>query len=217
MSGSPENIKSFIDPLLEKCREGCQKDTEVLAEFKQEGAGGDLPGSTEGGGGSVEIHAHDTAYYSNLRMKRDYGVDSEAIRQYFPLDHVVKVTLEIYQELLSLVFVEIKDFDTWHPDVRLFRVNDEASGEKMGFFYIDLHPREGKYVPIRTRLPESTRLPALILSNSYLALRRAGTATPLSSTCSRGTRTRSPSTACCAICPHLRPTAAPRCSSTRTS
>ncbi|GMI36065.1 hypothetical protein TeGR_g10541 [Tetraparma gracilis] len=145
MSGSPENIKSFIDPLLEKCREGCQKDIEVLAEFKKEGAGGDLPGSTEGGGGSVEIHAHDTAYYSNLRMKRDYGVDSEAIRQYFPLDHVVKVTLEIYQELLSLVFVEIKDFDTWHPDVRLFRVNDEASGEKMGFFYIDLHPREGKY------------------------------------------------------------------------
>tara|TARA_B100000683_G_scaffold70909_1_gene69451 strand:- start:86 stop:985 length:900 start_codon:yes stop_codon:yes gene_type:complete len=44
-----------------------------------------------------------------------------------------------------LEFIEIDKFDTWHPAVRLFRVVDVETKQKQGFFYLDLHPRDGKY------------------------------------------------------------------------
>ena len=62
----------------------------------------------------MRIEAHDTSFYSALQLKREFGVDHEAVRAYFPLDHVVETTMQIYQELLGLVFEEILHFDTWH-------------------------------------------------------------------------------------------------------
>jgi len=57
-------------------------------------------------------------------LKRDYGVNTEKIKEYFPLDHVVAVTMETYQDLLGLTFTEIPQgqFDTWFDGVRLFHV-----------------------------------------------------------------------------------------------
>ena len=72
-------------------------------------------------------------------------MDNELVRQYFPLAHVVEVTLQIYQELLSLKFTELHEFDAWHDEVRCFVVHDEETGDLIGHFYMDLHPREGKY------------------------------------------------------------------------
>jgi thimet oligopeptidase len=39
---------------------------------------------------------------------------------------------------------EAGSFYTWHEEVRLFKVVDE-DGTGLGYFYLDLHPREGKY------------------------------------------------------------------------
>ena len=47
--------------------------------------------------------------------------------------------------MLSLKFEEMKDFSTYHEELRLFRVNDAITGETIGYFYTDLHPRDGKY------------------------------------------------------------------------
>jgi thimet oligopeptidase len=46
---------------------------------------------------------------------------------------------------LSLKFEEIKDFSTYHEELRLFKVIDTTSTETIGYFYTDLHPRDGKY------------------------------------------------------------------------
>jgi thimet oligopeptidase len=64
------------------------------------------------------------------------------------LDHVVETTLQIYQELLGLSFDEIPkgNFWSWYPkEVRCFRVSDTATNDQIGHFYLDLHPRTGKY------------------------------------------------------------------------
>ena len=55
--------------------------------------------------------------------------------------------MEIYQELLDLDFVELPpgSFSRWHEDVRLFLVREGGGGARVGHFYLDLHPREGKY------------------------------------------------------------------------
>ena len=67
--------------------------------------------------------------------------------------------LRIYERLFSVRFAQVGiDGDNatsealaasvWHPDVQLYVVTDAApSGNSavLGRFYLDLHPREGKY------------------------------------------------------------------------
>ena len=37
------------------------------------------------------------------------------------------------------------DVDAWYKEVELFKVQDAESKDILGYFYLDLHPRDGKY------------------------------------------------------------------------
>ena len=53
--------------------------------------------------------------------------------------------LSIYQKLLNLKFSLIPGAAVWHEDVTMYSVRDADSDGLLGYFYLDLHPREGKY------------------------------------------------------------------------
>jgi thimet oligopeptidase len=55
--------------------------------------------------------------------------------------------LAIYQQLLGLKFRQVSpDVDVWHSDVSCFAVHDQQDEDRvLGYFYLDLLPREGKY------------------------------------------------------------------------
>lgn len=65
--------------------------------------------------------------------------------RYFPLEVVLEGMLAIYQELLGLRFEKVEGAEVWQEDVQMFAVFDVDSGDKIGWFYLDMHPREGKY------------------------------------------------------------------------
>lgn len=77
-------------------------------------------------------------------------MDHDKVKQYFPLDHVTARMLDIYQDVLNIDFERIEhDPQPWNhetpEDVKLIRVRDRDSKELMGYFYLDLFPRSGKY------------------------------------------------------------------------
>lgn len=87
----------------------------------------------------------DYGFYSRALEEEKYQINHEEIKKYFPLDHVTKGILEIYQHLFNLKFEEVHTDNKWHPTVKLYKVNDKATDKLLGFFYLDLHPRLGKY------------------------------------------------------------------------
>ncbi|KAF1743735.1 hypothetical protein MXB_5088 [Myxobolus squamalis] len=91
------------------------------------------------------INFYDFYYYQRIVEERDFEVYQNIISQYFPLEHVTKKILELYQSLLHLGFHEIKGVQLWNKDVRLFSVREKNSKKLIGYFYLDLFARKEKY------------------------------------------------------------------------
>jgi Zn-dependent oligopeptidase len=90
------------------------------------------------------VRAWDYSYYENQLVKARYAFDPESVREYLPLDTVVPAVLGIYQHLLGVRFEQLTPPVTWAPDVSEFAIYDAVSGDPLGYFYLDLFPRDGK-------------------------------------------------------------------------
>jgi len=136
MAKDPKTVNAFLARLRGKLRPLGVEELEVLQAFKR---------AMEGRSSDGVIHAWDWRYYDNLLRKTKYQVDQERVREYFPADLVVAQLLDVYQKMLSVKFREIPDGAKWHPDVKLYEITDAAGGPPIGYFYMDLFPRAGKY------------------------------------------------------------------------
>ncbi len=93
----------------------------------------------------------DYSYYKNKLMRDKYAVDSRKVAEYFPMQRVIGGLFSITQSLYGVQYKEVTSqaaglgYKLWHPDVKLYEVNDKATGKTIGRFFLDLYPREGKY------------------------------------------------------------------------
>lgn len=89
----------------------------------------------------------DHTYYSRLQREIDYKLDELLVSEYFALKPTIHAMLGIFETVMGFSFHRLEDAQTWHPDVIAYSVwNDEAGGgDFVGYLYMDLHPRPGKY------------------------------------------------------------------------
>jgi thimet oligopeptidase len=131
MAGSPERVAAFIDEL--KGYTGDVQDREyemLLARLRQDDSDAE------------RVQSWQRSYVQSKVSREQYGVDSKVIRQYFSYKNSREGIFAMVQELFG-VRIEPWETDTWQEDVEAYSLF--AGDEELGRFYLDMHPREGKY------------------------------------------------------------------------
>lgn len=134
----PKNAKTvwdFIKSLNEAIKAKTDIELQELLQIKSEKTG--KP--------ATEINYWELHYYTNLLQEAKYQLDSEEVSEYFELNNVRRGLFEITQSVFGLSYKQVEDPSVWHPDVELYEVYDTESAELLGYFYLDLYPRENKY------------------------------------------------------------------------
>lgn len=154
MAKTPETVDNFLGDLRSRLAAGGEKETKSLLELKK----ADLESRGEQFDGRYYLWDH--RFYDRLMLEKEYSLDHQLISEYFPLQNTIQGMLKIFEELFGLQFVEITGEDrnavapsgkggdiVWHEDVQVFSVwDDEGEGSGfVGYLYLDLFPRDGKY------------------------------------------------------------------------
>ncbi|XP_037044270.1 thimet oligopeptidase-like isoform X1 [Bradysia coprophila] len=139
MAKNPETVDSFLMTLSSKLQPLWKEEREALLKLKEEEC------KKYGYEFNGELDMWDLSYYCNMIEEKDYCIDTEKLKEYFPLETVTNGLLGVYSHILGLEFTKLVDPPAWHEDVFAYKVNDKQSGELMGYVYMDLFPREGKH------------------------------------------------------------------------
>ncbi len=132
MARKPSRVLDFLNRLTRKLRGRGREEIKALLALE---------------GSSHDLTAWNFRFDDNLLRNSRYGFNQDEIKRYFPLETVLPGMLRIFERLLGVRFQEIPNAAVWHPDVRLFEIKDSFGTQNpvIGYFYLDLFPRPGKY------------------------------------------------------------------------
>lgn len=129
MAESTEQVLHFLRDLAVRSKPFAEQDLAELKAFAAEQ-------------GVQDLASWDVGYFSEKLRQQRYSISQEEVRAWFPIDKVLSGLFAIVQKLYGIEINELKDFDTWHPDVRLFEIRE--NGQHVGRFFFDLYARANK-------------------------------------------------------------------------
>jgi oligopeptidase A len=130
MAASPAEVLAFLADLARRSRPFAQADMAELTEFARTTLN------------LAQVRACDVQYVSEKLRQARYDFSDQEVKQYFPEDAVLAGMFRLV-ETIYRVSIRAAQAETWHPSVRFFEIAD-ASGGRIGQFYLDLYAREGK-------------------------------------------------------------------------
>jgi thimet oligopeptidase len=131
MAKNPQTAWAFVNDLIDRVKPKAKADVATLENEKK----------TELGA-KTKLQSWDITYYKNQIQKKQYNVNNEELRAYFPMESCLKGMFDIYQELLGLRFKKVENPSVWHEEVEMYEVYEGA--KLKGKFYMDLFPRPNK-------------------------------------------------------------------------
>ena len=129
MAESTEQVLTFLRDLAVRSKPFAARDLQELQAFAAEQ-------------GLSDLQSWDVGYYSEKLRQQRYSISQEQVRAWFPIDKVLSGLFAIVEKLYGIQIKELSGFDSWHPDVRLFEINEH--GQHVGRFFFDLYARANK-------------------------------------------------------------------------
>ena len=131
MAETPEKVHTFLKEILEKAKPAAKREFKQLQDFAKELDGID------------QLQKWDSAYYAEKLKQKLFSLDDEILKPYFKLENVIAGVFKVTEKLFGLQFEEVFDVDTYHEEVKTYKVYD-AEKKYISLFYADFHPRAGK-------------------------------------------------------------------------
>ena len=91
---------------------------------------------------ATEVGAWQKSYIESLIKRERYHTDDQAIRRYFAFGKVRDGLIALIERLFRVDIAE-RSAPVWHERVLAYEMRQD--GQPIGYFYLDLHPRDGKY------------------------------------------------------------------------
>jgi oligopeptidase A len=130
MADSPAAVLAFLEDLAARALPHARTDYADLARFAREELG------------LGELRAWDIAFASEKLRARLYAFSDQEVKQYFPEPKVLEGMFRLVESLYGLRIAPDKA-ETWHPDVKLFRIADSRDN-LVGRFFLDPYSRDTK-------------------------------------------------------------------------
>ena len=156
MARDPGRAQKFLDEIAAAARPTGQREAaQMLARLQR-----DDPAIKQLGGWS-------TSYATRLIKVEQFDVDPEVVRQYFHFDKVQSGIFKLTEDLFG-VQIRPRKAAVWSPQVEAFDMVEK--GKVIGRFYLDMHPRDGKYThaamfPVRIGVKDRVVPEAALITN----------------------------------------------------
>ncbi len=131
MAKTPDAVRDLLETVWAPARSRAASEEADLQEIAA--AAGD----------NFEIAAWDWRFYSEAVRRQRFDFDETELKPYLQLDRMIEAAFYVANRLFGLTFVERSDVPPYHPDVRVFEVND-ADGRHVGLFLGDYFARPSK-------------------------------------------------------------------------
>ena len=132
MIGSEKAAGEFIEKISKASGNRTKKDYAVLLERKRK----ESPFAER-------LEPWDPTYYIERVRAEQYDFSAQEVRPYFQFEKVRDGIFSITGELFGVRFKRVAGAPVWHESVETYDVFDD--GDRLGRFYLDLHPRPGKF------------------------------------------------------------------------
>lgn len=133
MAKSGAAAAEFVETLRARTEAAAASEHAELQAFRRELEGADAP----------PLMPWDLAYYAEKLRQKRYAFDEEALRPYFEAERVLSGLFALVSKLYGVAIEAVEGYPVWHEQVRVYAL-DDADGTRLGLFYVDLFPREGK-------------------------------------------------------------------------
>lgn len=140
---------SFVEDLHDRIHGEFSKDYRDLCAYRAE----------KTGEACELLEPWEVSYWAEKRRKESFDLDDEALRPYFPVSQVMAGMFDLASTLFGIDIHKLETVyfekgqgptevsaavEVWHPEVTFYELRDPQSGEHLGSFYADWHPRESK-------------------------------------------------------------------------
>ncbi|MCM8529979.1 MAG: oligopeptidase A [Lentisphaeraceae bacterium] len=130
MASSTDEVLGFLNDLAEKSLPQAKAEYDELVAFAKEHLG------------LESVEAWDGGYVAEKLRQHKFDISQEELRPYFSADKVVNGMFNIVNKLFGITVKQISDFDSWHKDVRFYKIFKD--GQHIASFYLDLFARAHK-------------------------------------------------------------------------